>query len=116
MSNKPNEFQTELDKIKAERERLEKKGTSINQFTHEKPEPVDFAAIARELEEKQKKEPEPGANEGYEKTTLYIQQDIYRAYQALTANERGAKKEFANAAFAAEIQRRYQALKQSGGQ
>lgn len=75
-----------------------KSGTNelVGQLTHEDSVEPDFTKIAKELEERQAVE-KKGENEGYVKMTIYVRQDIAKAFNALIT-KRGQQKEFTNQA------------------
>ena len=58
----------------------------------------DFTEIAKKLEERQAAE-KKGENEGFVKMTIYVRQDIAKAFSALIT-KRGQQKEFTNRALA----------------
>jgi len=69
---------------------------------------TDFEKIAQELQERHEKEA-VGANEDYVKDTLYIQKDIYKAFNALCI-KRGDKKHHVNKALAEYVEREYKRI------
>ena len=70
----------------------------VEQLTHESDRDPDFTQIARKLQQR-KEEVAKGENEGYQKMTIYIRDDIADSFNALIT-KRGQQKEFANIAFA----------------
>lgn len=70
----------------------------VGQLTHTDDGEPDFAEIARKLEERQAVE-KKGENEGFVKMTIYVRQDIAKAFSALIT-KRGQQKEFTNRALA----------------
>ena len=99
-----NEFMNQLGDIGKNKEEVKKKAYTIDDVTKDEPQEVDFAAIAAELE--QQDEELPGLNDNHVKTTLYIEEPIFRAFQALTRG-RGEKKAGANEALADWIKKEY---------
>ena len=87
-----------------QKEEVQKKGTTVEEVVQDHEEKIDFAAIAAELE--QQEEELPGLNDNHVKTTLYIEEPIFRAFQALTRG-RGEKKAAANEALADWIAKEY---------
>lgn len=72
---------------------------------------LDYTRIAEELAERQKAVTErKGLNDGYTKDTIYIRDDLYKAFNALCV-ERGDKKQFANEAIEDFIKKKYEAFK-----
>lgn len=76
--------------------------------THE-VETIDMAAIAEALQQQRTEEP-VGANDGYTKDTLYIENDLFRAFNALCV-KRGDKKRFANEAIRDFVLKKFRELK-----
>lgn len=76
---------------------------------HQEEEKVDLAQIAKELQERHENEAH-SLNDNYIKDTIYIRDDIYRAFNALCV-KRGDKKTFANQAFEEFILKKYAELK-----
>ena len=70
----------------------------ISQLTHEDAGEPDFAKIANKLEERKAQEAK-GENDGYVKMTIYIEENLAKAFNALIT-KRGQQKEFANQALA----------------
>ena len=58
----------------------------------------DFTEIVEKLQERKEQEAK-GENDGYQKMTIYIRDDIAQSFNALIT-KRGQQKEFANIAFA----------------
>ena len=81
----------------------------IDGIVHQEEEKTDFSKIAQELQERHEKEA-VGANENYVKDTLYIESDIYKAFNALCV-KRGDKKIHVNRALAEYVEREYKKLK-----
>ena len=87
-----------------QKEEVQKKGATVEEVVQDQEEKIDFAAIAAELE--QQEEELPGANENCVKTTLYLDRDVFAAFQRLTTG-RGEKKKAANAAISAWVVQEY---------
>lgn len=95
--------QERLERMKREREAAAKKtgngdNSLVDQLTHTDTGEPNFEKLAKQLKER-KKQKSKGKNDGYIKDTIYIREDIYEAFNALSV-ERGQKKEFTNQAFA----------------
>lgn len=71
-------------------------------------ETIDMAAIAEELQQQRTEEP-VSANDGYTKDTLYIENDLFRAFNALCV-KRGDKKKFANEAIRDFVLKKYREM------
>lgn len=68
----------------------------------------DFSEIAKQLQERKEREAK-GENEGYQKMTIYIRDDIADSFNALIT-KRGQQKEFANIALADFVKKKYREL------
>lgn len=68
----------------------------IGQLTHESDGEPDFTEIAKKLEERKAREAK-GENHGHVKMTIYIEENLAKAFNALIT-KRGQQKEFANEA------------------
>lgn len=99
-----NDFMAQLGELSKNKEEVKKKAYTIDDVAKDDPQEVDFAAIAAELE--QQEEDIPGANENCVKTTLYLDRDVFAAFQRLTTG-RGEKKKAANAAISAWVVQEY---------
>ena len=99
-----NDFMNQLGELGKNKEEIKKKAYTIDDVTKDEPQELDFAAIAAELEEQV--EELPGENDGFVKTTLYIEESVFRAFQALTRG-RGEKKDGANEALADWVAKEY---------
>lgn len=71
-------------------------------------ETIDMAAIAEHLQQQRTGEP-ISANDGYTKDTLYIENDLFRAFNALCV-KRGDKKKFANEAIRDFVLKKYREM------
>ena len=105
--------QERLERMKREREEAAKRTGSadsslVDQLTHEDSGEPNFAEVAKKLRERQEQETK-GENDGYEKMTIYIRQDIADAFNSL-AIKRGQKKEFANQALSDFVQKKIREL------
>lgn len=83
-----------LERMKREKETA--RTEVINDLTKEKAD--DFSDIVHKLQERKEQEVK-GENDGYQKMTIYIRNDIADSFNALIT-KRGQQKEFANIAFA----------------
>lgn len=81
----------------------------VPKLLHQQEEQHDLSAIAEELQKRHEEEA-IGENEGYIKDTIYIREDLYKAFQALCL-KRGDKKKHANAAYEQYILNEYKKLK-----
>ena len=68
----------------------------------------DFAKIAEELQQRHEQE-KRSLNDRYIKDTIYIEENIYKAFNAL-CTERGMKKQLVNEALADFVQKKYREL------
>lgn len=80
----------------------------VSQLTHEDAGEPDFSEIAKKLEVRKAQEAK-GENEGYRKLTIYIEESVADAFNALIT-KRGQQKEFANQAFKDFIQKKAREL------
>ena len=81
----------------------------VPKLLHQQEEQTDLSKIAEELQKRHEEEA-VGENEGYIKDTIYIREDLYKAFQALCL-KRGDKKKHANAAYEQYILNEYKKLK-----
>lgn len=81
----------------------------IDQMTEKKDDSTDFEAIAKELEARKQAEAK-GENDGYTKDTIYIEDSIYKSFNALCL-KRGDKKRFTNEALADFIKKKYKEIR-----
>lgn len=84
------------------------KAELVNKMMNQEKETIDMKAIAEALQE-QHKEKAQGLNEGFTKDTLYIENDIYDAFNALCVN-RGDKKKYVNEALRDFVLKKYKEL------
>lgn len=88
--------------------KIENKKEVIQQIIHQEEETPDFSKIAEELALRHEEE-KHSLNDGYVKDTIYIQEDIYKAFNALCV-KRGDKKQFINEALAEYVAKRYKEI------
>ena len=81
----------------------------IDGIVHQEEEKTDFSKIAQELQERHEKEAK-GENFDHVKDTLYIEKNIYKAFNALCV-KRGDKKRRINEALAEYVEREYKKIK-----
>lgn len=74
----------------------QEKPNVINEIAEPKDEKPDFMKMAEVMEEK--KEEKTSENDFYQKDTIYIRKDLYRAMNAL-CEKQGDKKKFVNRAY-----------------
>ena len=110
MSNKNNRFQDKLSEISSSGKAPQKKEV-IQQIIHQEEDKPDFEQIARELQQRHEEE-KRSLNDNHIKDTIYIQEDIYKAFNAL-CTERGLKKVYVNEAIADFVQKKYRELQQN---
>ncbi len=106
-----NKITDQLNRLQQQKGQLphpSEKAELVNKIMNQEEETVDMKAIAEALQE-QNKEKAPGLNEGYTKDTLYIEDDIYKAFNALCVN-RGDKKKFVNEALKDFVLKKYKEL------
>lgn len=99
MSNKKETTAERLQRMKREQEAARQENKTedlVGQLTHENTGEPDFTEIAKKLQERKEQEAK-GENEGYQKMTIYIRNDIAASFNALIT-KRGQQKEFANQA------------------
>ena len=110
MSNKSSAAER-LAAMKREKEAAAAKSDTselVGQLTHEDSVEPDFTEIAKKLEERQATE-KKGENEGFVKMTIYVRQDIAKAFSALIT-KRGQQKEFTNRALADVVAKKIREL------
>jgi len=86
-----------LARLKREREAAANKEDPVGQINHEADGSPNYEALAKKLEERKAVEAK-GENAGHVKMTIYIEEDVAAAFNALIT-KRGQQKEFANQAF-----------------
>lgn len=87
---------------------IQHKKEVIQQIIHQEEEQPDFSKIAEELAQRHEEE-KHSLNDGFQKDTIYIQEDIYKAFNSLCV-KRGDKKQFVNEALADFIKKRYKEI------
>ncbi len=97
-----------LKKEQEEAKATSAKGDLVNQLAHENDGKPDFSDLAQKLQERQEQVAK-GENEGYVKMTIYIEENLAAAFNALIT-KRGQQKEFANAAFRDFVQKKAKEL------
>lgn len=98
------DFMNQLGELSKNKEEIKKKAYTIDDVVKDEPQEIDFADIAAELEQ-QEEEPE-SLNQGFIKTTLYVDEGVWRAFNALTRG-RGEKKAGANQALSDWVLKEY---------
>ena len=81
----------------------------MDEFTGRKDEASQMSQIAEALK-KQKEKEKNSLNDDYVKDTIYIQRDIYEAFNALCIKQ-GDKKRLANEAFRDFVLKKYNQMK-----
>ena len=109
MSNKNDRIQNKLNEIGAAKAPSKKE--VIQQIIHQEEEKPDYEQIARELQERHEEE-KRSLNDNHIKDTIYVQEDLYKAFNAL-CTERGLKKQYVNEAIADFVQKKYKELHQN---
>lgn len=113
MTKRVNEsVQDRLERLKREKEEAKAAAPDstdlVGQLTHETDGEPDFTEVARKLQERKEAEAQ-GENEGYQKMTIYIRDDIAASFNALIT-KRGQQKEFANIALADFVKKKIKEL------
>ena len=89
-----------LERIKREKEAAKaaskENSELVSQLTHETDGEPDLSDLAKKLEERKAKEAK-GENFGYVKMTIYVEENLAAAFNALIT-KRGQQKEFTNIA------------------
>ena len=106
-NNKINERLNSLQQKKEQFAHNGDKGELVSKIMNQEEEQIDMKAIAEALQEQRPEQ--PGLNVGHTKDTLYIQDDIYQAFNALCVN-RGDKKKFVNEALRDFVLKKYREL------
>lgn len=110
--SKNNKWQQKLQEINpGNSSKPEHKKEVIQQIVHQEEDKPDFERIAQELQERHEEE-KRSLNDKHIKDTIYIQEDIYKAFNAL-CTERGLKKVYVNEAIADFVQKKYRELQQN---
>lgn len=113
MSNKQESAIERINRLKREKEEAKaaqapEAPALVSQLTHEDTGEPDFSELAKKLEERKAQEAK-GENEGYRKLTIYIEESLADAFNALIT-KRGQQKEFANQAFRDFVQKKVREL------
>ena len=109
--SKTNDFKSRLEGLQKDKEVLKSNpGKVIGGIISQEQEAPDFAQIAEELQQRHAEEAR-SLNTGYVKDTIYIEENIYKAFNAL-CTERGMKKQLVNEALADFVQKKYRELHQ----
>lgn len=88
--------------------KIENKKEVIQKIIHQEEETPDFSKIAEELAQRHEEE-KHSLNDAHVKDTIYIQEDIYKAFNSLCV-KRGDKKQFVNEALADFIVKKYKEI------
>ena len=109
--SKNNDFKSRLENLQKDKEAIKSNpGKVIGGIISQEQETPDFAQIAEELQKRHAEE-KRSLNDSYIKDTIYIEENIYRAFNAL-CTERGMKKQLVNEALADFVQKKYRELQQ----
>lgn len=113
MTEKKQTVAERLEELKRQQEaaksqNIHQKEELIEQLTHESDGSPDFSQIVEKLQQR-KEEVAKGENEGYQKMTIYIRDDIADSFNALLT-KRGDQKKFANIAFADFVKKKVKEL------
>ena len=109
MSNQ-NKLQEKINQMKASGGQQDKKKV-IDGIVNPEVEQMDFSKMAKELEAR-REEKAHSVNDGYVKDTVYIREDLYKAFNALVL-KRGMKKELMNEAISDFIVKKYKEIKRN---
>lgn len=109
--SKNNKWHQKLQEINTGVSKPEHKKEVIQQIVHQEENKPDFEKIAEELAQRHEEE-KRSLNTGFIKDTIYIQEDIYKAFNAL-CTERGMKKQYVNEALAEFVQKKYREIQQN---
>ena len=97
-----------LSNLDNQKEEIKSKSVVNNIITGQ--EEKDIKAIAQELKERKDKEPDSINDPNlYVKDTIYIEKDVYEAFNALCL-KRGDKKQFTNEALRDYVKKKYKEL------
>lgn len=100
------------ERLKREAEEAKKnadKKDMVKQLSHQKEADTDFAKIAEEFTRRLADNKKDSANDKHVKDTIYIEEDLYRAFSALCVN-RGDKKLYVNMALRDFVLKKYREL------
>ena len=109
--SKNNKLQDRLAGLQQDKDTIKgNSGKVISGIISQEQETPDFAKIAEELQQRHEQE-KRSLNDSYVKDTIYIEENIYKAFNAL-CTERGMKKQLVNEALADYVKKRYRELQQ----
>lgn len=109
--SKNDNFKNRLESLQKDKDAIKgNPGKVISGIISQEQETPDFAKIAEELQQRHAEE-KRSLNDNYIKDTIYIEENIYRAFNAL-CTERGMKKQLVNEALADFVQKKYRELQQ----
>ena len=108
MSNQ-NKIQEKLKQMQTGGQQDKKK--VIDGIANPEVEKPDFAKMAEELQARHEQK-KHSVNDGYVKDTVYVREDLYRAFNAL-ATKRGMKKELMNEAIADFVLKKYKEIQRT---
>lgn len=109
--SKNESMQERMERLKREKEEAKKnadKKDMVKQLSHQEEADTDFLKIAEEFQRMQQEKPE-SVNAHTVKDTIYIEEDLYKAFSALCVN-RGDKKKYVNAALRDFVLKKYKEL------
>lgn len=102
-------LQNRLKGIQKERDKVQQNtGKVIDGLVSKEEEKPDFKKMAEELS-RRKEEETSGANQDHVKDTIYVQKDLYDAFNSLCVKH-GDKKRYVNEALADYVQKKYKEL------
>ena len=107
--SKNDKLQDRLAGLQKEKETIKSNtGKVINGIITQEQETPDFAKIAEELQQRHAEE-KHSLNDKHVKMTIYVEENIAKAFQSLCI-KRGDQKEYINAALSDYIQKRYKEM------
>lgn len=107
--SKNNKLQDRLAGLQQEKETIKgNSGKVISGIINQEQETPDFAKIAEMLEAR-KQEEAKGKNDNHIKDTIYVEETIYRSFNALCV-QRGDKKKFVNEALSDFVKKKVKEL------
>ena len=107
--SKTNDMKDRLNKIKQEQGTIKGNPAKvIGGIINQEQETPDFAKIAEMLEAR-KQEEAKGENDNHIKDTIYVEETVYRSFNALCVR-RGDKKKFVNEALADFVKKKIKEL------
>lgn len=109
--SKNNKLQDRLAGLQQEKDTIKSNpGKVISGIISQEQDTPDFAKIAEELQERHEQE-KHSLNSGYIKDTIYIEENLYKAFNSLCL-KRGDKKQMVNEALSEYVTKRYRELQQ----